>query len=535
MANKKYSNKGKNYKDRDHLTDTGAEGKWDKKGKKMGDHYNDPMWYAQNEALLNDAASFAYSWPLGSRISLGADFTSQSIPGILTYRLAPAIGKSTDAYSAVNVASKQLYSWIRHANSGAKNYESADLMMYILATTEAYAYYEWLKRIYGMAQIYSVTNRYYPFALISSNGVNYKDVMYNLADLRYYINQYAVKLGSLCIPAGMTYTQRRRWVFQNYYVDSKDTAKAQTYMFIPDGFWSYDELSGPGTLKYNRFTPPPAGYSVHDLMEDGNVLLEFLLASEDIGIMSGDILKAYTKDGIEKVSDIDESYMVLPSYSEEVLWQINNATVLPSPDANSMDVTQDASIGSGAILFNPKWTFIADQGSDFSRAGLIYTWDRLCNMTHDDVKPAETMVATRLMAVLEEDPTVETGLTYVLNSAGSDFCVGCNITRFLIDNSSDVQSWELEIEPAPDYAVTIANPTPESLNIVSELGLLENFDWHHMTVFSFRWDQDVQAWTDSLFQDVSNYAIIPAHGIAKMNDTAILSLFSAPQVARYSK
>lgn len=70
-----------------------------------------------------------------------------------------------------------------------------------------------------------------------------------------------------------------------------------------------------------------------------NPILEVLLASESIGIMSGDILKAFNTAALIGLKDIDEDYHIEPTYSAEVLSQIDTA-IMPGmlyPDYKSYE------------------------------------------------------------------------------------------------------------------------------------------------------------------------------------------------------
>lgn len=62
----------------------------------------------------------------------------------------PSIGRTSGESSPANVASKNIYSFVRFANSGRTNYEATDLMMFLLAMDNAYMYAGYLIRIYGI-------------------------------------------------------------------------------------------------------------------------------------------------------------------------------------------------------------------------------------------------------------------------------------------------------------------------------------------------------------------------------------------------
>lgn len=324
---------------------------------------NDWKWYAQNEQLLRDTASYSYNTPLGSivRRTVTGDqpVDYAGVPGVMAIYTTPAYGNSNSAVSPLNVAIRNIYSFVRHANSGHTNYDAPDLGIYMMAMDNIYSFMAYLRRIYGVVMTYSYTNKYYPVAVTNAMGVDFEDVHTHLADFRAMINSFAVKVGSMCIPSSMSVFARHMWMYEGYYTDT-DQNKAQTYLYVPTGFYAYrmrnklveeGVYDTSGMLYYkpltpfgalseqSRSTPGNTNYAsqevanmrllrVEDLHQYGEALLEPVLRSEDMNIMSGDILKAFGSNGIYMIPMIPESYVVVPTYSREVLDQINNCTLI---------------------------------------------------------------------------------------------------------------------------------------------------------------------------------------------------------------
>lgn len=112
---------------------------------------------------MRDVASLSYNTPLGKAGRLpdrvGPTLDQTAIPGIAAIHYVPTIGTSgTTEASAANIAAKNIYAYVRYANSGARNYEAVDLMMYLMACDSAYMLYA------HMCGIYS--------ALLRANGAN---------------------------------------------------------------------------------------------------------------------------------------------------------------------------------------------------------------------------------------------------------------------------------------------------------------------------------------------------------------------------
>lgn len=371
---------------------------------------NDWRWYAQNEQLLRDSASLPYSWPVGTKLSMGsyADIVNKgSVPGIMAIYTSPSFGWSDNENSPINVAARNIYSFVRHANSGHANYDAIDEMIYLMAMDSAYSYIEYLKRIYGVMMTYSYTNRYYPKAMIQAMGVSFNDIQQNLADFRAYINTLAVKVGSMCIPASMSYMAKHMWMYQGYYLDSNHD-KAQTYMFVPQGFFMYTfDQDNAGQLSFVPIQKRTGSLEpvivddtqllkLSDLITYGERLINPILQSEDMNIMSGDILKAFGQGNLYMVSGVSDSYTVLPSYEMEVLDQIQNLTLIGEYDEDSAVLHQDAA--KGYLVFEPVFTHpYAFSNSTLVHPGYnAYLSNKFINFQQGEVQPANTMEASRM-------------------------------------------------------------------------------------------------------------------------------------------
>jgi len=412
---------------------------------------NDPAWYAQNAQLMSDVASFSYNYPLGTQMPDDNVFTSRytgqgSVPGICTIHTTPRIGVTGESNDPINVAQRNIYSFVRHANSGSTNrYEAPDEMLYLIAMDSAFSFIEMLKRAYGTVLTYSQTNRYFPLAAVRAQGFNFVDLQRNLSDFRAYINTLAVKVGSLCIPASMSYMARHQWMYSGMYYDTPSNQKAQVYMYVPEAFYFYTrDASGAGActlVEFDRnayasdFCYPGVeglndkslGWTFEEIVAFGNALIDPLLADQDINTMSGDILKAFGANNVYMIQTIPENYTVLPVYSPEVLSQIHNTTLFGrsiNPESiedfsgsgqlnpvninnsiiQSADKTYLQNIPYAYFMPSPvkPGEFIWSDGEfQDSTFGIWYNQmanvKRILDFETGPVSPADAMVATRLM------------------------------------------------------------------------------------------------------------------------------------------
>lgn len=172
---------------------------------------NDPAWYASDPNLAKDAASIPFSWASGteSDITGGSSVvmaTSRSrlkftAPGVLVQYLTSSLGETESPASPINIASTAVYSYVRHANSGSSNYDSPDLMLYILAMGDILAMTNFCIRAYGVASLYSSRNRYLPDGLLRAMCIDPVDMRQNLAQYRYGLNLLMNKASSLAVPS----------------------------------------------------------------------------------------------------------------------------------------------------------------------------------------------------------------------------------------------------------------------------------------------------------------------------------------------
>lgn len=482
---------------------------------------NNPAWYAANEALLKDAASLAFSNPLGSVVEpLGANsfysWKKEAVPGIMAFKTLTIPGVSRDNSSPINVSARAMYSFIRHANSGHSNYDSPDCGLYLLATDSAYTYWAWMVRAYGVLQNYAHSNRYYASDIIGAMGFDYNSLMEHIADFRAYINVFAYKLGSICVPANVAFITRHVWQMTHLWVDSP-SRKAQTYMYVPHDFWIYDET---GSAKGGRLVPlfgtgGAVGIEFNTVREYGDRMLAKILESEDMMIMSGDILKAYGAN-IQKVTTIGEDFRILPEYSPEVASQFENLTVLGKPTSDSNVIVQDPD--TNAIIYDPKFTLAGSK---------VYPDKLYLNLHSDFPTPAEVMVATRCAVIMSAS-----GSTGSIKTAGSDIITECHVYKRVVDSNGALQTmrgnwFSFEVIKDTDPAATV-------LGVIQDIMDAHTFTWRPcMYLYWVAADGSYQPKFIGGDTQYDNYTVISDYELEKMNMTALLSMFGAPTMGAF--
>lgn len=395
---------------------------------------NNVSWYTPNATLLKNVANIPFGRITGMPFistSLGDAGNPNSnefvaVPGVMSLQIIPTFGPSgsTLSVNALNLSAQSLFSYVRHANSGAANYESNDLMLYVLSVSNLIAYYAYLVRLYGVTSNYAVMNKYTPQALVTSMGVNFQDVQTNYPNLRAFINLLAYRLQTLVIPKGISLVDRQAFLYENVYTDA-DNAKAQYYLLNPVGFYRYYEGSSTTNGGYLQFSPLMKSnptvtaanlLTVQELIAYGNDLLDPIVGSTDFNeIIAGDILKAFGSN-VYSVPSIGEDYQVTPQYNKEILSQIENAVVydgsihvmLSEEYADFMPTVKQATqINSSTLepqivlpLYPLIKSSVAKTQINWTTAQQKQTYynDYMLNMHEDSVTPEMVMVSSRLVS-----------------------------------------------------------------------------------------------------------------------------------------
>lgn len=499
---------------------------------------NDPAWYAKYPELMRDAASIPYSIPTGTKISwdLVIDPAKpmpspnansrafESIPGIMTLGVVPCVGVSEDATSPVNVASDFLYTKVRAENSGARNYDSPDLMLYCLAMDQVYSLLTWYNRIYGKLMLYSQVNRYLPKALLESEWVDFDDMIIHINDFKGFLDIATAQAAAFSVPNDITLFNRHAFMYQNIYKDA-ESPKSQIYQFAPRVFYYYDEYNGAGRLMpIDIVNSYPNKLKFSDLVLLFHSLMNPIISAEDFNIMSGDILKAFGPDHLIKLQLMPSGYTINPIADYEVLTQIKNATMSNlmtvailgiNSQPSDWAIQQDPNVDY--IIWNPPITYGTSQRNTFSR-------DRILSTYKTTPEPADNMVYSRLMyAVKEVDETTDPSnprYTTYFDAVGSEFIVGVNVTYYYTSASG----WDFT---DTNILVISENAISMGATNMTKVWACRHFDFSPC-VYLF-----VSSAIDTIFYplfDTDNWTIVHAYELEKMHRTALMSMLRVPMI-----
>lgn len=530
-------------------------------------HSNDAAWYSVLPDLKQNAASYPYSWPIGTTINgqpqfidaatgLTRNFSGDqeilNLPGAMHLWLIPSLGSSNSRDSALNLAVIQLYTIVRKMNSGGANYDPVDLFIYIAAMSSVFGYINFLQRLYGVCGLYAQKNRYLPRYLVEGMGVDYDSISSNLADFRYRLNLFINKASSFAVPADIHYFKRQAFNFSGLYTEG-ESIKDQLYLQNPARMFRFAlDADGAGQLDcvvtpmYSHFLANPTPLAtIDDLFEFADSLIQPLLVNEDFGIMNGDVLKAYGQSGILTLKQIDENYVTVPEFNLKVLEQFKNARPCSylgrrsTTDGNGNDpyvgyVHQ--SPDKGYLMTNSHFrlpiapsTSLASMIQAAEYGGMI---SAIVMSTHSaDPDTDITVENTRLMPVvqnlkIEANTTTNTGYYDFDLVAGADIVVYVNMTT-LANGTLDNQIYHGALPMSDDMGFTY--------NASSAMNMLTK-----ASHFEFRPVQYLAARASNggiqtrLNWNVDNYTVLHGQDLVRLHEMCLMSLLHVDQIAKLS-
>lgn len=512
---------------------------------------NDPSWYNGNGQLVKDAGSVSFYTPAGApyfRRFSGVGYKA-AVPGIMSIGVLPVPGKSVSRSDAVNMAALKLYTGMRKANSGATNYSHADLMMYCLAMDSVYCLYSDMLRLYGTLNSWSQYNRYKPEYVVQAMGYNYNDFRTNMADFRAWLNIWIKRANSFSLPVTFTISKRHSWLFSNIWADSTN-AKAQLYLHRLDGIYQWDDQSSDqgSTLRFKHFHTAFSSLSFAELRETADTILDSIANSEDIAIMGGDLEKAFGSQNMYSLASIDDNYSIEPTFSEEVLMQIENSEFLGQFNylQSNLDITQN--VDTNTIVFDPSIKLGDGGASEYlSKVNSEHynhtSGVHVLNVHFDNPSPDDVMVATRnkINVTLTQDSDTDQG-TLKFTSLGTEILVDVRIF-YLINSRKESEGdgvWvstlaQQAIEPyIPNAEVALSGPN--SLHNVAYFDrtrvLLGLFDWHPIIYTDVAYGTSSTGGLYDLARvcigDLDNYTTLDDSTLAKLHDAAVWNMWDIP-------
>lgn len=535
--NKKNNYRGrKPYRDRDSRRDAKST------GNDVPDR-NDWSFYAASDEIAKGIASIPFNYLGGTKFPLGEAEFQKPLPCVLTIPYVNSIGVTSKGTEGVNMAAAQLYTFIRHANSGAKNYEAADVMMYVIGMRDIYAQYFTIRKAIGLCSSFNFFNHNLPDMILKGMGVDPADLRDHLAQYRTAVNLLAKKINSFAVPKYFKVFDRTAFINSYLFTDSS-SIRGQFYNFVPAGYYTWSpKTSEKGTelvfsphqweeggLKYSMVEKPLSTY-----ITSLTAQLDALFLDTDALTMSGDILKAFPNAELYSINQIPDDYQTSFVMDEDILAQIENMRSIPLGSfgfiASSMKYDLNIKQADQLIVYTPKFTF----SSNVKNAVHISEVPQvLINSHKDEPDYKDVLEWTRLVSTFKyefktnaQDASV-TDYTLSVVTSGLETPLGYIISTNGANTLLCTQ-WDHVVERTDSPAQIVPTLKAAYSNAMTELSLLSKFDWHPVKYVKYEFkpgdfaDEPLEplGW----FADVKVATTIPVETMDLINDSAIYGAF----------
>lgn len=568
---------------------------------------NDISWYSKNPELLQQAGNLSWGYKLGLPVNyINENFEFKvldkkpltRVPGFMFVGVIPGPGVTADSDTfqesdAVNLAAKDQYAYIRYANSGHSNFEAQDLMLYYLSWDEIQMEIYDAMRAYGIANITNMQNRYMPRALVQALGWDYEAIVSDRANFASKINSAIARLGAFPVPKGMHYFSRHEWLFSNLFTD-ETSLKSQIFGFKKVMYRVFEHNHGDkGGALISHIRPGATGKTLLTPTAWFNGVLEMInriADSEDMGIIMGDILKAWGTENCMTIDYMSQDYICKPAYDETVKCQFENmyihSSLLSDPYSEDpqrkgievYNITQNPNIDMGRIVYRP----YIKQLSIYASPDFRPTDDRefnainptsgnaVLNIHKDTATVEDTVYATRGIAPAklsvravspgpEATRTTSTG-GYIgenvytaygkIMTAGTEIFVDGRIFSFVeMDWSNYAVDYKSGLAVRSCNTVQISEegissyPSPNSRllsypdgQINETLEYLDPFSqhvniWRVSPIWMVNGDGSIDGFTSidyNKYYDLDNYTTIHPETLRNLHDQCLLSEFNVP-------
>lgn len=497
---------------------------------------NPPSDYIPSDPILSSVGSFSYNTAVGTPINLGIPVSRANVninlPGVFVTLMAPTLGMCDDNTSSANVAARDIYQFVRHLNSGGTNYDPMDLMIYLGAIDSCYLFHQYLMRLYGVLQTYSAVNRYLPEMLVDAMCINFADVRSKITQLSGYINLFAVNLEAFYVPDVMPVMKVHSQAISGIMRDS-DSERANMFMLVPAYFYQLNETSeGGGSLQAvpfitdERMNNPLMRYTLEQLMEYGNSLIQAVMDSQDCGTISGDLMKAY---GTRRyyISQMPLDYKVFPIQDDRLLMKIHNATICPTltdDDFNgesNWNIVQD--INKLNLVFKPSFALTEELFMySMNRRVLDMYWG---NPTNED-----NMEATRWMVFFDDSTPGDSG-NPTPKIFGTELLCGMYIGTFTINSTANPQG--VQWQPHRSGSMTTIDVSAGEVEPIQYMATIKRlcqvtkFDWAPI-LYVGKYDNG-DGYLEEIFGDLDNYIVVDKEVIKQLHLAATIAEFGLGQ------
>lgn len=310
--------------------------------------------------------------------------------GIMTVHFTPGPGWATGTADGVNRGLAMLMAAIRARLSTSNiGFETADLGIFFAATASIGMMIGYAKRILECRKEWRGNNYYYPRALILAQGLEYADITNNVNEYVGRLNALIDRYNGMSLLEGFDVYGRQYSMAHNVFVD-EDSSRGQLYMFVPNGYYRYNDTAVPSKAEYVEFanTSTATFKALLDAIDDA---LNSWYGSSDLYQINGCLLRAFKDAPRQRIQPLTLEDTISPVQDRNFLLQIMNATILGP--ITSCDITQNPE-HQNYVIWEPK---VSDVTKSVSTAKTQYL-----RIFEDDVSEEDNMEMTRLLNFADE-------------------------------------------------------------------------------------------------------------------------------------
>lgn len=492
---------------------------------------NDPAWYYPDESIGAMFSNIPYNIPAGVKLPYpnigsltGNQFQTLPTFGRITYLPSYGYISMNDATAAVNVTARAVFSKIRKMNSGSANYESSDLMTYIMAMDQVYTFSHHIRKMLAFVGSYTFYNRDWPrYYFEKVAQVNYDDLCANYATYLGRFNLIVTKVNNqFAVPKGIKLFERRNLLATNLFADST-SARGQVWSFELGGYYEWTgTVKGGSSLTFVELNTPTGEYiTMGELLDKFDALVSKLIAEQDLAIMSGDIVKAIGAENCYSLATYDGITPLVPVYNETVLQEIENAVVFCRPslaDKASWNILQKDNL----LYCTPTLNYLfsgdipGDTQNGFSR--LMQQQNSIPINSHKDSPDwKDSLEFTRMAGYAKMEGFSEKGVGFTVH-AGVEVIFEI-ATNYSLNTGAD------KLEMSQYFQIGDANGIASDK--IAAMSELSKFDWHPILTLYYNvyWSgANIAGEFCGLYGEFKVFTVVPYATLDGMHDCAIMGL-----------
>lgn len=389
-------------------------------------HSNDISWYNKVQPYYGDAVRLPFNRIMGDPVkqlttkNAGGEYilTPNAPSGVMSIFYVPTMGKAKDANDPVNRSFTSMYGDIYSRTTGAMQFQQADLALWTLGMSSVMQMIGYVRRALGVVNLYASQNFYYPRTLLKAMNIDFDDLLPRQDEVRRRLNNSILSLNSMKVPNFIDLFKRHYSLSTNIWAD-EDSIQAQLYMFIPNGYYRYDDTASK--LTYVNFDWSTV-QNIDQWLDAIDIMLNAWRNSSDLGLIKGSVERAYKESALLALDYVALDDITMPVYDKVMTWQINNMDLVGG-GIDGLDITQNAV--KNVLICEPFLQYETTVLDTMTPFELYKNTSKYLNSSDGDTSDEFIMESTRLMFQVDEDKTRVSGaLTiYPLLNFGTEVCI----------------------------------------------------------------------------------------------------------------